>query len=357
MRAPGSRRTGITSVTFPLQWIVSQVFFLAPAIGLVALVVSPLTRGDDDDAGFARRYVTVLALGPFAVTTLLAIVLGRLPVAMWGYPLWSFAPLAALMWLPPCASRRGCDVSRPAFWRSSSPCRSPTRSSKASSRSCATAKATQFPGLHWRRRSRRRGATGSLGASLCGRRRFATNNIAVYSPTAARDRACGRFAQPVDRSRRSRRRGAVLVWEDGQVDAAALAQMRSNYPGLDVQEPISLPRQSLSPRPAEAGARALRHRAAEAVSLLQFLGGEIQPRCAAAAVVDARRAVLLSRACRRAHRRLAAGRGVPGGGVLDQIHHRGLRAAAPAVRADGRDRAALHSARPGPTPQPCCSSY
>ena len=36
----------------------------------------------------------------------MAIVLGRLPVAMWGYPLWSFAPLAALMWLPPAEPAR-----------------------------------------------------------------------------------------------------------------------------------------------------------------------------------------------------------------------------------------------------------
>ena len=40
-----------------------------------------------------------------------------------------------------------------------------------------------------------------------------------------------------------RRRGAVLVWEDGQVDATGLAQMRSTYPGLDVQAPLTLPRQ------------------------------------------------------------------------------------------------------------------
>ena len=57
--------------------------------------------GAADRATFDRRYVTALALGPFAVTTLVAAVLGRLPVAMWGYPLWSFAPLAALMWLGP----------------------------------------------------------------------------------------------------------------------------------------------------------------------------------------------------------------------------------------------------------------
>jgi hypothetical protein len=42
----------------------------------------------------------------------------------------------------------------------------------------------------------------------------------------------------------------VLVWEDGQVDAAQLAQLRSDYPGLEVQEPISLPRASFVKRGA-----------------------------------------------------------------------------------------------------------
>ena len=86
-------------LTFPLQWIASQVFFLAPRDrpGGVVLVSLSERRRLTTRLGFARRYVTVLGLGPFAVTTLLAIVFGRLPVAMWGYPLWSFAPLAALM--------------------------------------------------------------------------------------------------------------------------------------------------------------------------------------------------------------------------------------------------------------------
>ena len=72
---------------------------------------------------------------------------------------------------------------------------------------------------------------------------FATNNIAVYSPDRPRviahaDRAISPW---VDRDA-LKRRGAVLVWEDGQVDAAGLAQLRSSFPGLDVQEPIVLPR-------------------------------------------------------------------------------------------------------------------
>src|SRR5205085_9612937 len=88
---------------FPLQWTAVQIFFLAPAIGLVALAVAGARRAPAAAAGdaFARRTVTMLALAPFAVTTLVALLLGRLPVAMWGYPLWSFAPLAALIWLGP----------------------------------------------------------------------------------------------------------------------------------------------------------------------------------------------------------------------------------------------------------------
>src|SRR5207237_2151888 len=91
--------------TFPLQWTASQLFFLAPAIGLMLLALvggrAPAHAPADECAAFARRYLAMLALGPFLVTTVVALVTGRLPVAMWGYPLWIFAPLAALVWLGP----------------------------------------------------------------------------------------------------------------------------------------------------------------------------------------------------------------------------------------------------------------
>src|SRR5262249_17634180 len=94
--------------TYPLQWTASQLLYLAPAILMLALALLPAqpAKGADENRDFARRYVTMLALGPFAVTTLIALVLGRLPVAMWGYPLWSFAPLAALIWLGPVTARK-----------------------------------------------------------------------------------------------------------------------------------------------------------------------------------------------------------------------------------------------------------
>ena len=111
-------------------------------------------------------------------------------------------------------------------------------------------KATQFPGpalaqkvtQAWREKF-------SSPLPYVGGGEFATNNIAVYSPDRPRVivHADLSLSPWIDRADLARR-GAVLVWEDGQVDAAGLAQMRSNYPGLDVQEPISLPRQSFVAR-------------------------------------------------------------------------------------------------------------
>ena len=234
-------------VTFPLQWIASQVIFLAPAIALVVLVASRDGAANDS---FARRYVTVLALGPFAVTTFMAIVLGRLPVAMWGYPLWSFAPLAALMWLTPSEPARqrrfaagflAIFVAMPLAYAIVEGLEPLVRD---------RSKATQFPGpalaqrvtQAWREKF-------SSPLPYVGGGEFATNNIAIYSPDRPRvivhaDPALSPWIDRADLSRR----GAVLVWEDGQIDDRGLAQLRSNYPGLDVQQPISLPRQSLVAR-------------------------------------------------------------------------------------------------------------
>ena len=90
---------------FPLQWAGGQLLYLAADAGLAGVALpAPRTvnRGAASaDAAFNRRYVGALALGPFAVTTAVAALLGRQPIAMWGYPLWSFAPLAVLMVWPP----------------------------------------------------------------------------------------------------------------------------------------------------------------------------------------------------------------------------------------------------------------
>jgi hypothetical protein len=74
-----------------------------PALGLLALAYAPrpVVTSVDSKSAFARRYVTMLAFGPFLIVTLSSILTGRLAVLLWGYPLWSFLPLAALVWFGP----------------------------------------------------------------------------------------------------------------------------------------------------------------------------------------------------------------------------------------------------------------
>jgi 4-amino-4-deoxy-L-arabinose transferase-like glycosyltransferase len=84
---------------FPLRWIGGQFFFLLPALALLAIVLLPARPSSERGLSFAGRYVTMLALGPFLFVTAVSIVAGRLPVLMWGYPLWSFLPLALVIWL------------------------------------------------------------------------------------------------------------------------------------------------------------------------------------------------------------------------------------------------------------------
>jgi len=241
-------------LTFPLQWTASQLFFLAPAIGLMALALMGRARASvpaDANAAFARRYLAMLALGPFAITTLVTLVTGRLPVAMWGYPLWMFAPLAALAWFGSVSAPQQLHRFVAGFvviflamplayvvveglepaWRD-------------------RPKATQFPGRvlaetvtrHWRDKF-------NTALPFVGGGEFATNNIAVYSPDRPRVIVHADPAKSpwVDRNE-LRRHGAVIVWEDGQIDAPALARLRMDYPGLDVQEPLTLPRQSFVAR-------------------------------------------------------------------------------------------------------------
>jgi hypothetical protein len=242
-------------VTFPLQWTGSQVVFLAPSTALLAFTLwgarPAQPAPEHDESAFARRYVTVLALGPFAITTFAALLLGRLPIAMWGYPLWSFAPLAALMWFGPLTEpvrlRRFAAgflivfAAMPLAYLIVEGLEPLVRDRP---------KATQFPGRQvaaavtqrWREKF-------ATPLPYVGGGEFATNNIAVYSPDRPRVivHANVDLSPWIDRAD-LRKRGAVLVWEDGQVDAPALARLRSDYPGLEVKAPLVLPRQTLVAR-------------------------------------------------------------------------------------------------------------
>lgn len=248
-------------IAFPLRWISSQLFFLVPTIALLTLVCAGGSRGQQDDAAtlFSRRYVTTLAIGPFVLTTLVAAALGRLPVAMWGYPLWSFAPLAAIMWVSVAIEPRRLHLfargfllvflAMPAAYAAIEMLEPFLRDRP---------KATQFPGRllaetitrQWREKTgtplRYVGGAdfGSAGAG-----EFAANNIAVYSPDRPHVIVHGdpRISPWIDTAD-LKRRGAVLVWQQDTLPDAVAAALKANFPTAEFRRSLTLPRQTLYPR-------------------------------------------------------------------------------------------------------------
>lgn len=239
-------------VVFPLQWTGSQLLALLPALALLALLYrrgEPGPPTTDESAAFDRRYVAALTLGPFLVTTVIAAVLGRLPIAMWGYPLWSFAPLAVLMWRNPSGESLGLRrfaagvitalLAYPLIYAA-------TEIGEPFLRD--RPKATQYPGQAmadaitraWRER---------YGTPIvyAGGTEFAANNLAVYSPDRPHVLPHGdpKLAPWIDRGDLTRR-GAVLVWEEGHLQAR-LDDWRRTFPRLDIQPTLVLARQTWHP--------------------------------------------------------------------------------------------------------------
>jgi Dolichyl-phosphate-mannose-protein mannosyltransferase len=240
-------------IAYPLQWTGSQIFFLLPAIGLLALLHMGRRRGTSQaapaHAAFDRRYVTALALGPFAVTTLVAAMLGRLPVAMWGYPLWSFAPLAVLMWMGPVDDARRLQLFARAFVAAfiavpilyaAVEIFEPLVRDRP--------KATQFPGAgvadiltrQWHER---------FGTPLryVGGAEFVANNVAVYSPDRPHVIVHGDPAlAPWNDMNDIHRRGTLLVWENGPA-GVDLDRWRATYGEFDFQGTLQVARQTWHP--------------------------------------------------------------------------------------------------------------
>jgi hypothetical protein len=253
-------------VLFPLRWTGSQILALLPALALMTIAVrSNHWRETPEADDFAKRYVAALALGPFAVTTLVAALLGRLPVAMWGYPLWCFLPLAVVMWLSPA---RGPDRMRRfarvfallfAGWvviYAGDEVLEPVLRDRA--------KATSFPGSaaaeaitrRWRETTNTPLVyVGQIERASPGAGEFAANNVAVYSPDRPHvivhgNPALSPWIDPAD----LKRRGAVLVWEQGPGAADFPDAMRARYPQAEIQPLLVLPRQTLRPvSPAVVG--------------------------------------------------------------------------------------------------------
>jgi hypothetical protein len=84
----------IDHIWHPLQFAISQAFFLIPSL-LIALPLRFPRQGTDarPAAAFDLRIVACLAFGPIATVLALSAISGRGTVAMWGYPLWLFLGL------------------------------------------------------------------------------------------------------------------------------------------------------------------------------------------------------------------------------------------------------------------------
>lgn len=248
-------------VIYPLRWTASQVVFLLPTIGLVGLCYGfgRLPRLQPIGTDFARRYVTVLALGPFLFTTLVALFAGRLPVAMWGYSLWLFAPLAFLMWFKPDLEQRALRQFAVAFAIVFAVLPTVYAANElfeplVSNRSMAT----HFPGRlvarivveRWHQK------TGTplqyvSGAPLPGGAgEFAANNVAVYSADHPHVIVHGdpNLSPWIDMTN-VERRGAILIWQGNPAMPAVLQQ---RFPRAEMQPPLRLPQAALVSRGSDS---------------------------------------------------------------------------------------------------------
>jgi Dolichyl-phosphate-mannose-protein mannosyltransferase len=244
--------------TDPLAWTVSQLFFLLPTIALLALTyrLFRLPRRQPIGSPFARRYVTALALGPFLFTTLVAALAARMPVPMWGYPLWCFAPLAVLMWFKPSLDEPALRRFAVAFaiiflvmlgaYAADEQLEPMFRNRQ---------KATHFPGREIARivTDRWHQLTGTPlhyvgGAPLedaGAAGEFAANNVAVYSQDHPHVIVHGdpNLSAWIDKAD-VERLGAVLLWQGHPEMPVALA---ARFPRARLQKPLTVPQLTIVP--------------------------------------------------------------------------------------------------------------
>ena len=239
-------------LSYPAGWTVAQAFFIHPTLILLAVTLFPLLKKREQlppKAAFQRRYATLLAFGPFAVVTLAAAITGRRPVTMWGYPLWSFLPLAAILWFGPVTDAirlrifaigfvflfwLGPAIYIGSYWYEQN----------VQSR----AKATNFPGQaiadaltrEWH-------AKYGTDLKYVAGTEFAANNVAVYSKDRPHVVVHGRpLISPWIDTDDLRQHGALVVWEEG-LPSAYLNEWRERFGAKDDPLLLELPRQTPLP--------------------------------------------------------------------------------------------------------------
>ena len=240
-------------LAYPLAWTGNQLFFLLPAVGLLALLYvrrHGMPLAGTEQAAFQRRYLAALALGPFAVTTAVAAVLGRLPVSMWGYPMWSFAPLAVLAWLGPVQDAprlvafakavAALLLGWPLIYAAIELFEPLLRD---------RARADQFPGTEVATRITRawRDAFGEPLSYVCGSE-FFSNNIAVYSPDRPRVLVqCDPKRAPWIEMGDLRHKGIVVACDATLVSQSDLDRWRAAVGEFAMQPTLMLARQTAFP--------------------------------------------------------------------------------------------------------------
>jgi 4-amino-4-deoxy-L-arabinose transferase-like glycosyltransferase len=83
----------VDHVWHPIQFGISQTFFLVPSLLIALPLFFPRERANELRLGadaFDRRIIAWLTFGPIATVLAISAVSGRGTVAMWGYPLWLF---------------------------------------------------------------------------------------------------------------------------------------------------------------------------------------------------------------------------------------------------------------------------
>ncbi|MBV6487349.1 MAG: hypothetical protein GHHEDOFH_01294 [Pseudorhodoplanes sp.] len=93
----------------PALFMLSQAFFMIPGLAIAAALVWPRTgpRTAHNARAFDRRIVDLLTFGPLLTLILASAITGRGLIAMWGYPLWMFFGLWAVL-----RSRKAIDIDR-----------------------------------------------------------------------------------------------------------------------------------------------------------------------------------------------------------------------------------------------------
>ena len=238
--------------TIPLKWTASQIFFLHPALIVLAVTLFPRLHKSEPQppsARFARRYVTTLAFAPFVIVTLMALLSGRAPVSMWGYPFWSFLPLAAILWFGPVTDPQRLRVFAFGFLFVFIAGPTVFAGLEVSDRYFRERpKATEFPGQALADRMTRewREKTGTPLRYVAGTE-FAVNNVAVYSPDRPSVVVHGqpRISPWVDMTD-LKKRGALVLWEEG-LPSAYIDEWRATFGAQGEPAMLELPRQTSRP--------------------------------------------------------------------------------------------------------------